>query len=123
MTSNAVGIAQAEFDRDHPDVVVGSSRRGAVAMNINSCDMPRVLLCPAWKRWGTATTVKPGTIILHWPTDEVVPFAVVQHYCPALLSNLGAKNYTGVTTIRPTLGGFRLLFLRKHGSSVDVRRA
>ena len=32
----AVRIAQAEFDRHHPDVVVGSSRGGAVAINIDS---------------------------------------------------------------------------------------
>ena len=32
----AVRIAQAEFDRHQPDVVVGSSRGGAVAMNIDS---------------------------------------------------------------------------------------
>jgi predicted esterase YcpF (UPF0227 family) len=44
----AVGIAQAEFDRHHPNVVVGSSRGGAVAMNINSASTPLVLLCPAW---------------------------------------------------------------------------
>ena len=31
----AVRIAQAEYDQGHPDVVVGSSRGGAVAMNIN----------------------------------------------------------------------------------------
>jgi len=70
----AVAISQAEFDRGKPDVVVGSSRGGAVAMNINA-DVPLVLLCPAWKRWGTATTVKPGTIILHSQADEVIPFA------------------------------------------------
>ena len=43
-------------------------------MNINSGDTPLVLLCPAWKRWGTATTVKPATIILHSRADETVPF-------------------------------------------------
>jgi hypothetical protein len=32
-------------------------------------------LCPAWKFWGTATTVKPGTGILHSRADETVPFA------------------------------------------------
>ena len=31
----AAKIAQEEFDQHHPDVVVGSSRGGAVAMNIN----------------------------------------------------------------------------------------
>ena len=72
---DAVAIAQAEFDQHRPDVVVGSSRGGAVAMNIDSRTKPLVLLCPAWKRWGTATTVKPGTVILHSRADDVVPFA------------------------------------------------
>jgi hypothetical protein len=70
----AVRIAQAEFDRHRPDVVVGSSRGGAVAMNLK-IDAPLVLMCPAWKRFGTATTVKPGTIILHSKADDVVPFS------------------------------------------------
>jgi len=71
----AVRIAQAEYDQGHPEVVVGSSRGGAVAMNIDSGDTPLVLLCPAWKTWGTATKVKPGTIILHSGADETVPFS------------------------------------------------
>ena len=71
----AVRIATAEYDQHRPDVVVGSSRGGAVAMNIDSGDTPLVLLCPAWKKWGTATTVKPNTIILHSRADDVVPFA------------------------------------------------
>jgi uncharacterized protein with WD repeat len=70
----AVRIAQEQFDQYHPDVVVGSSRGGAVAMNINSGETPLVLLCPAWKRWGTATTLEPDTVILHSKADEVVPF-------------------------------------------------
>jgi hypothetical protein len=71
----AVCIAQAEFDKHQPEVVVGSSRGGAVAMNLDSGDVPLVLLCPAWKKWGTAKTVKPGTVILHSQADDVVPFA------------------------------------------------
>ena len=71
----AVRIAQTEFDRGKPDVVVGSSRGGAVAMNIEAGETPLVLLCPAWKRWGTTTKVKVGTVILHSPADDVVPFA------------------------------------------------
>jgi hypothetical protein len=70
----AARIAQVEFDQHRPDVVVGSSKGGAVAMNINLGSTPLVLLCPAWKRWGRATKVKPGTIILHSQADEVVPF-------------------------------------------------
>ncbi len=42
----AVAIAQAEFDQHHPDVVVGSSRGGAVAMNIDSGSTPLVLVRP-----------------------------------------------------------------------------
>ena len=73
--AGAVRIAQAEFDRHHPDVVVGSSRGGAVAMNIRSSPARLVLLCPAWKRWGTAIRVKPETVILHAEADEVIPIA------------------------------------------------
>src|SRR5262249_38939179 len=71
----ALRIAQEEFDTHHPQVVVGSSRGGAIAMNINSRNSQLVLLCPAWKRWGTATTIKPGTIILHPRADDVIPFS------------------------------------------------
>jgi alpha-beta hydrolase superfamily lysophospholipase len=71
----AVKIAQAEFDRHQPDAVVGSSRGGAVAMNIQAGSARLVLLCPAWKRWGSATSVKPGTVILHSEADDVVPIA------------------------------------------------
>jgi len=71
----AIRVAQAEFDRHQPDVVVGSSRGGAVAMNIASGSARLVLLCPAWKKWGTANTVKPGTVILHSAADDVIPYA------------------------------------------------
>lgn len=73
--AEAVLLAQDHFDRDKPEVVVGSSRGGAVAMNIASGAARLVLLCPAWKNWGTATRVKPGTVILHSRADEVIPFA------------------------------------------------
>ena len=71
----AVAIAEAEYDQGKPDVVVGSSRGGAVTMNIDSGTTPLVLLCPAWKTWGSATTVKPNTIILHSRADETVPYS------------------------------------------------
>lgn len=73
--AKSVWIAQAEFDQHQPQVVVGSSRGGAVAMNIDSGDARLVLMCPAWKKYGTATTAKPGTVILHSRADDVVPFA------------------------------------------------
>jgi len=70
----AIRIAQAEFDRHRPDVIVGSSRGGAVAMNIDSGETPLVLLCPAWKNWGTAKTLKVNSVILHSRADDVIPF-------------------------------------------------
>ena len=81
----AVRVAQTEFDRHAPHVVVGSSRGGAVALNIDSGNTPLVLLCPAWRRWGTATTVKPNVSILHGTKDETIPLSDSQ----LLLANSG----------------------------------
>jgi hypothetical protein len=54
--AEAVRIAQAEFDKHQPAVVEGSSRGGAVAMNIISDDAKLVRLCPAVKKHGAAKT-------------------------------------------------------------------
>ncbi len=70
----AVHRAQAEFDAHQPDVVVGSSRGGAVAMNIHSGSSPLVLLCPAWKRWGRVKKLKSNAVVLHSRQDETIPF-------------------------------------------------
>ena len=43
-------------------------------MNIQSQDTPLVLLCPAWKKWGSATTVKANTTILHSKQNDMVSF-------------------------------------------------
>jgi hypothetical protein len=83
--AEAVRIAEECLAANQPDLIVGSSRGGAVAVNMRSADTPRVLLCPAWKRWGSADKVPPGTIILHAPEDDVVPYADSQE----LLSRSG----------------------------------
>ena len=89
--AEAVRIAQAEFDTHQPQVVVGSSRGGAVAMNINSGDTRLVLLCPAWKNWGSVKTLlKPSTVILHSRADDVIPFADSEE----LVRNSGLPVYT-----------------------------
>lgn len=44
-------------------------------MNINSGDVKLVLLCPAWKNWGAARTVRPDTVILNSRADDVNPCA------------------------------------------------
>ena len=43
-------------------------------MNLRSGHARLVLLCPAWKKWGSARTVKPGTVILHSRGDDVILF-------------------------------------------------
>lgn len=54
-------------------------------MNIESGDTPLVLMCPAWKRWGTATTAKSNTTIIHSRADDIVPFEDSEE----LISNSG----------------------------------
>jgi hypothetical protein len=68
-------IAQEAFDREKPDLVVGSSRGGALAMNLKSGATRIVLIAPGWKRFGSAKAAKAGTIILHSGKDDVIPLA------------------------------------------------
>jgi pimeloyl-ACP methyl ester carboxylesterase len=86
----AVATAQAQFDKHQPQVVVGSSRGGAVAMNIKSGDAGLVLLCPAWRNWGTVRSVKADTVILHSRADDVIPFADSEE----LVRNSGLPTWT-----------------------------
>jgi hypothetical protein len=74
LPEEAVQIAQEEFDKHKPHVVVGSRRGGPVAMNIKSGDARLVVLRPSWNQWGSARTVKPGTVILHSRADDVIFF-------------------------------------------------
>jgi hypothetical protein len=91
--TEAVRIAQSEFDRHHPDVIVGSSRGGAVAMAIVA-QTPLVLLCAAWKNWGTVKALQGKTIILHSRYDETIPFADSEE----LLSISGRADCTLIET-------------------------
>lgn len=71
---SALETASTLFDKHRPDVVVGSSRGGAVAMNIDRPNCKLVLLCPAWKKWGDAKKVRSDTVILHSRADDVIPY-------------------------------------------------
>lgn len=81
--SRAVRQAQAAYDTFKPDVVVGSSRGGAVAMALDSGDSPLILLAPAWKRWGKARSVKKNCVVIHSPWDDYVPFEDSVELCEA----------------------------------------
>ncbi|SMF97298.1 hypothetical protein SAMN02949497_4720 [Methylomagnum ishizawai] len=91
----ALRIAQTALEQHRPALIVGSSRGGALAMNLRAGEIPLVLLCPAWKRWGTAHTVKPGTLILHALADEVIPYADTLE----LLANSGLVPETALVTV------------------------
>jgi hypothetical protein len=92
--TEAIRIAQAQFDKHQPKVVVGSSRGGAVAMNMNTGDARLVLICPAWKKYGTASTIKADSYVLHSRTDDVVAFADSEE----LVKNSGLPKYTLIET-------------------------
>ena len=64
-------------------------------MNINIGNARLVLLCPAWKKWGTARSVKHDTVILHSRADDVVPFADSEELakkCGATLIEVGSDH-------------------------------
>ena len=68
-------IAQHKVDTESPDVIVGSSRGGAVAMCIEPRGAKLVLIAPAWKRFNLphrVMTVKSECVILHSEADDVV---------------------------------------------------
>jgi hypothetical protein len=67
-------IAQEAVDEHSPDAIVGSSRGGALAVNVDSNGAHRVLIAPAWSRFGSVTTVPSSTVILHSPDDDIVLF-------------------------------------------------
>jgi hypothetical protein len=72
----AVRIARQAAEECRPDVIVGSSRGGAVAMRIaDTSPAPLVLLAPAWRRFGVEPVVRRDTRVLHGIKDDVVPLA------------------------------------------------
>jgi predicted esterase YcpF (UPF0227 family) len=48
--ARSVEIAQKIYDQSQPDIIVGSSLGGSVAMAISSKDTPMVLVGPVWNR-------------------------------------------------------------------------
>ncbi len=70
---SAVRTAHDACDEFEPDVIVGSSRGGAVAMARS--DVPLVLLAPAWRWCGVEPRVSaPKAVVIHSPSDRWVRF-------------------------------------------------
>ena len=67
--------AQTLIDSENPDIVIGSSRGGAVALNIKTGAAHLILIAPAWKRFGADRYGNLcGGIILHCREDKIVPY-------------------------------------------------
>ena len=68
----SVQAAQFFFDEEKPDLIVGSSRGGAVAMNMDSKEIPLVLLAPAWPFFGDKQITKENSTIIHSENDILI---------------------------------------------------
>ncbi len=73
----SVKIAQDVVSCDRPDVIVGSSRGGAVAMAVDPKGAKLILIAPAWKKYCPTKKIE-SAIILHSKTDDIVPFEDTQ---------------------------------------------
>lgn len=69
----SVRIALESIHANSPDVIVGSSRGGAVALAINQPHLPAVLLAPAWKFFLEQPQPARYTHIIHSPDDSLIP--------------------------------------------------
>lgn len=73
--SSAVKSAQDAYDKYNPDVIVGSSRGGAVALNMKSNDTPLLLIAPAWKRFGNRiNSIKNDIYVMHSIHDNTISY-------------------------------------------------
>lgn len=67
-------IAQEEIDLESPEIVIGSSRGGAVAMSLDLKGARLILIAPAWKGYDVPGQVPPGTQVLHCTSDDIVHY-------------------------------------------------
>ena len=89
----SLSIAQTSFDNNEIDVIVGSSRGGALAMAMNTGNTKTILIAPAWNKReflrvpdDVVYRVTENTIILHSILDDIIPLKdsvklVSEHGC------------------------------------------
>lgn len=68
----AVQTSQEIYDKIRPDLIVGSSRGGAIAINMNSGSTPLILLAPAWPYFGNKDMTKENSTIIHSQNDKMI---------------------------------------------------
>ena len=72
---DSVNIAKKAIQNHRPDVIVASSRGGAVALAAADNDARMVLMCPAWKTFGVRLPESlPNTTLLHAKEDDIVAY-------------------------------------------------
>lgn len=76
----AVQTAQDAFGEFRPDVIVGSSRGGAVAMSLKT-ETPMVLIAPAWRWYGMKPELPTRAIVIHSPLDKWVSITDSRDLC------------------------------------------
>lgn len=63
------------LDAFKPDIVVGSSRGGAIACALETGKTPKILIAPAWKHFDVKNPrVDSTTTILHCAMDDLVKY-------------------------------------------------
>ena len=67
-------IAQAYVEKYKPEVIVGSSRGGALAMNLDPAGARLVLVAPAWNIYGSPGVIRADSTIIHSEADRVISF-------------------------------------------------
>lgn len=63
---------------DKPDIIIGSSQGGAIALSLASehPEVPMLLVCPAWRIFNVQPThLHPDSIIVHGLYDKEVPIS------------------------------------------------
>lgn len=74
--------SKKEMSNKSPDIIVGSSQGGAIALSMASDhpDVPMLLICPAWRIFHiTPTYINPNSIIVHGVHDHDVPIEDSQY--------------------------------------------
>ena len=72
---DSLDIAQTLINSEKPDIIVGSSRGGAVALNVNPYGAKLILVAPAWKMFSADLKFfDSSTIIIHCSEDKIVDY-------------------------------------------------
>jgi len=90
----SVLAAREMLEEVKPDLVIGSSRGGAVAMATNTT-VPMVLICPAWGKYAPWSACRGNSTILHAKADRIVKFAdseLLSNTCGAELIEVGTNH-------------------------------